>query len=70
MVQVDLDETDERRAQNTGRYHMRFHLRYFVDSKKRLVTYYKHWPLIREVKPGGSFGVIVFIKPRKVEERP
>ena len=37
LVQVNLDETNERRAQKTGEYHVRYYVKHYADSKKRLV---------------------------------
>ncbi len=68
LAQVDLDETNERRAKKVGEHHARCYIRNWIDAKKRLVRNCKHWPLIRELKPDGSFGDIVVIKPQKVEE--
>ncbi len=68
LAQVDLDETNERRAKKVGECHVRYYIRNWIDAKKRLVRNCKHWPLIRELKPDGSFGDIVVIKPQKVEE--
>ena len=68
LVQVDLDETNERRARKTGEYHVRYYVKHYADSKKRLVRNCKFWPLIRELKANGDFGDIVVIRPAKVEE--
>jgi hypothetical protein len=68
LVQVDLDETNERQARRMGVYHVRYYVRHFADSRKRLVRNCKFWPLIREIKPNGEFGDIVVIRPQKVEE--
>ena len=37
-------------------------------KKNRLVRNCRFWPLIREIKPDGNFGDIVFIRPAKVDE--
>ena len=68
LVQVDLDETNERRAQKTGEHHVRCCTRHFTDARKRLVRNCRFWPLIREIKPDGNFGDIVFIRPAKADE--
>jgi hypothetical protein len=68
LVQVDLDETNERQARKMGEYHVKYYVRHYADSKKRLVRNCKFWPLIRELKPDGSFGDILVIRPNKVEE--
>ena len=68
VIQVDLDETNERRARKTGEYHVRYYIRHFTDAKKRLSRNCRYWPLIREIKPDGSFGDIVVIRPGKVDE--
>ena len=68
LVQADLDETNERRARKMGEYHVRCYIKQFADAKKRLVRNCRYWPLIRALKPDGSFGDIVYIRPCKVEK--
>jgi hypothetical protein len=67
VVQVDLDETNERQARQRGEYHVRHYVRHYGDAKKRLVRNCRQWPLTREIKPSGDFGDIVVIKPQKVD---
>ena len=68
LVQVDLEETNERRARKTGEYHVRYYVQHYADSKKRLVRNCKFWPLIRVLNVNGDFGDIVVIRPAKVED--
>jgi hypothetical protein len=68
LVQLDLDETNNRQARTVGEYHVRYYVRHFGDAKKRLVRNCRFWPLIRELKPDGSFGDIIVLRPNKVEE--
>ena len=68
LVQVDLDETSETQARRMGTYHVKYYVRQEKDSRTRLVRNCRYWPLIRELKPDGSFGDLVIIRPDKVEE--
>jgi hypothetical protein len=68
LVQIDLDETNNRQARKIGEYHVRYYVRQFDDAKKKLVRNCRYWPLIREIKPDGYFGDIIVLRPSKVEE--
>jgi hypothetical protein len=51
-----------------GEYHVRYYRRHFAGAKKRLLRNCRFGPLTRELKPDGSFGDILIIKPHKVDE--
>jgi hypothetical protein len=68
LVQVDLDETNERQARKIGEYRVKYYIRNYTDAKKRLGRNCRHWPLIREIKLDRNFSNIVVIQPNKVEE--
>ena len=68
LVQVDLEETEETKALNTGAYHIRYFIRHFQQSKHRPTRQCKFWPLIRELRPDGYFGAIVVVAPNKIPE--
>ena len=69
VVQVDLEETNNRQAKTIGEYHVKYYVRNVTDSKKNLVRHCRFWPLLREIKqPSGEFGDIIVLRPNKVEE--
>jgi hypothetical protein len=47
LVQVDPEETNNRRAKTVGEYHVKYYVRNVMDSEKRLVRNCRYWPLIR-----------------------
>jgi hypothetical protein len=68
LVQADLDKTNKRQARKMGEHHVRCHMRQHTDTKKGLVQNCRFWPLMRALKPDGSFGETVVIEPNKVDE--
>ena len=68
LAQVDLDEMNKRRARKMGEHHARHHVWHFAEVKRRLVRNCRHWPLMRSLRPDGSCGDILFIKPSNVQE--
>jgi hypothetical protein len=68
LVQVDMDETNQRHAKTQGTYHVRYYIRHHVHSKTRTTQECKHWPLIREIKPDGNFGAIIMVQPDRVDK--
>jgi hypothetical protein len=66
MVEVDLEETNDRQARRLAEHHVKNHMRQFGDLEKRLVQNCRFWPVIRESKPDGNFeDIIVLHKPTK-----
>jgi hypothetical protein len=65
LVQVDLDETRRRNAQNLGEYHVRWMIKNEPQSKTTKTRNCAFWPLIRELLPNGYFGAIVMFRPQK-----
>jgi hypothetical protein len=67
LIQVDQDDTNEKAAKQTGKYHIRYYIRQETDAKQKKIRECKHWPLLRELYTGGYLGPIIQIRPTKVE---
>ena len=69
LVQVDLEETNNRQAKTSREHHLKYYLRNVMDAKKKIVRNCRHWPLIRAIKqPRGEFEDIIVLRPKKVDE--
>jgi hypothetical protein len=68
LVQVDLQESNQRLAKQQGTYHVRYYIRHHIQSKTRTTRQCKYWPLVREIRPDGNFGAIIVIQPERVEK--
>ena len=68
LIQIDWEETNHSRAKRLGEYHSRFYIRNAKDSKTRLTTNCKYWPLIREIDQYGYFRAIIMVRPNKTKQ--
>jgi len=65
LVQVDIEETKRKRAQQIGEYHVRWMIKNDPQAKTKKTRHCAFWPLIRELLPNGYFGAIVMFRPQK-----
>jgi hypothetical protein len=68
VVQIDLEETGERRAKQKGIYHTRFWIRNFKDSETMKVRQCRFYPLVRELLKGGWPGAMIMVGPTQIEK--
>jgi hypothetical protein len=68
LVQVDKEETNETKAKRYGEYHVRYFIKNYAESKKRLTRNCQFWPLIHELEPRGWLGPMIQVRLTKVEE--
>ena len=68
VVQIDLEETSERRAKTKGEYHAMFWIRNFKDSETMKVRQCRFYPLVRELLKGGWPGAMIMVGPTQVEK--
>jgi hypothetical protein len=67
-VQVDEEETNDTKARKYGEYHVRYYIKNYTESKKRLTRNCQFWPLLHELEPTGWLGPMIQVRPNKVEE--
>jgi hypothetical protein len=66
LVQVDLDETDQKTAKTNGIYRVKWYTRHQIDSMTIPVKRCRYWPRIHSRKSDGSLGKFQFLRPQKV----
>ena len=67
VIQIDMDETSERKAKQKGEYHGKFWIRNFKDSEMMKVRDCRFYPLVRELLKGGWPGAMIMVGPTQVE---
>ena len=67
VVQAQINDDDTQTTRDEGKYTVRFFIREHTNSKQRQLRNCRYWPEIHELRPNGTLGKIVPIRPGKVE---
>ena len=67
VVQAKLHDDDTESTRNEGKYTVWFYIREHTNSKNRQLRNCRYWPEIHQVKPNGTLGPIVPIRPGRAE---
>ncbi|KAI2508403.1 hypothetical protein MHU86_6077 [Fragilaria crotonensis] len=66
VVQVKLQDDDTETTRDEGKYKVWFYIREHANSKERQLRNCRYWPEIHKIRPNGTLGEIVPIRPGKV----
>ena len=67
VVQARLTDDDPEKTRNEGTYTVRFFIREHSNSKTRQQRNCRYWPEIHQLRPNGTLGPIVPIRPGRAE---
>ena len=66
VVQVDMEETDERKAKSKGVYRCRWFRPHPDDTKRKAIRECRFWPVVHRIDSDGFFCEQHIISPEKV----
>ena len=68
VIQVRLDDDDTETTRNEGKYRVWFYICEHSNSKSRQLRNCRYWPEVHQLRPNGMLGLIVPIRPGRVEQ--
>ena len=67
VVQAKLDDDDDEATRDEGNYRVWFYIREHANSKSRQLRNCRYWPEVHQLRPNGTLGPVVPIRPGRVD---